>query len=100
MGIKLANNVSTTLSAGIDAVATTLFVTSDAGIPALLTDDYFYATLSSEDETQHEIVKVTSLSPIVAVRGQDGTTARSWAAGTKFSLRPCRAAMLDWLRFS
>lgn len=36
MGIKLANYVSTTLSAGIDAVATTLFVTSTVGIPELL----------------------------------------------------------------
>ena len=38
MGIKLANNVSTTLAAGIDASATTLFVTSTVGIPELLAD--------------------------------------------------------------
>ena len=38
MGIKLANNVSTTLAAGIDAVATTLFVTSDTGILARRVD--------------------------------------------------------------
>lgn len=94
MGIKVTNNASGTLNAGINSSATTIVLAAGQGarFPTLGVNDYFYATLI--DTTNNlEIVKVTARSTdtLTVVRGQDGTTARAYSTNDRFELRPTAA---------
>lgn len=85
MKIIAANNASTILSAAISSTATTLTVSSGTGasFPSPLSGaSYFKLTLiDAATESLNEIVHVTSVSGDVftIVRGQEGTTARTWS---------------------
>ena len=98
MAIKFSNNASGTLSSSITAVATTITLTSGNGalFPALSGSDYFYATLC-DSSNNLEIVKVTSRTSdtLVITRAQEGTSARAYAAGDKFELRPTAQGLTD-----
>ena len=87
MGIKFANNVSTALSSAATASDTSLLVTSTAGMPTLADGDYFLLTLDSV--TAVEIVKVTAWTgtTLTVARAQEGTVAKTFAAGTKVEMR-------------
>jgi hypothetical protein len=97
MGIKVANNAFGTLAASLSDVATTLSLNSGEGarFPTLGGSDYFYLTLI-DTSNNVEIVKVTARSSdtMTIVRGQDGTTARSYAVNSRAELRPV-AALFD-----
>lgn len=90
MAIKFKNNASSTLSAGITSVATSLSLSSGEGalFPTLSGSDVFYATLV-DTSNNYEIVKVTARSSdtLTIVRAQDNTTARAFSGGDKFELR-------------
>lgn len=90
MGAKFSNNASATLASSISAVATSIPVTAGQGalFPSLGASEYFYATLM-DSSNNLEIVKVTSRASdtLTVVRGQDGTTARSYSAGDRIELR-------------
>jgi hypothetical protein len=88
MGIKFANNISTTLTVSINAVQTSFDIDSVVGIPALGATDYFYATIVGPISGL-EIVKVTGVSgnTVTCLRGQDGTTAQAWVNNSKFEMR-------------
>lgn len=79
-----SNNARTTLNANISAGDTTLVVASSIGFPSLsLPGDHFFITI--DDGTNLEIVKVTGISGnsfVGCVRGQEGTTARSFISTT------------------
>lgn len=94
--IKFTNNSSATLAASINSTVTTIALTAGQGalFPAAGGGDYFYATLV-DSSNNLEIVKVTSRSVdnLVVLRGQDGTTAKSYIAGDKLELRPVAAAL-------
>lgn len=96
MAVKFTNNASATLAASINTSVTTITVSSTQGalFPSLSGADYFYATLVDASNNL-EIVKVTARSTdtLTVVRGQDGTTARSFTAGDKLELRPVAAAL-------
>jgi hypothetical protein len=96
MPIKFTNNASATLAAGINASATTLSVTAGHGarFPTLGASDYFFATLVDASNNL-EIVRVTARSgdTLTVVRGQDGTTARSFVTGNTIELRLTAAAL-------
>jgi hypothetical protein len=98
MPIKLANNASGTLATAISASDTGLVLTTGDGaeFPTLGAGDYFYATLASSGGTQ-EIVKATARSgdSLTIVRAQEGTTAQSFAAGSRFELRVTAASVND-----
>lgn len=98
-GPLLANNVSTTLTAGVGPSDTLLQLASATGVPAPTAGDYFYATLQDTGGFI-EIVRCTARSglTVTAVRGQDGTTARTFSAGVVFELRPTAQLLrdLDW----
>lgn len=92
MAQKYSNNTSTTLSSSITNVATSISVVSSATFPTITASDYFLATLydiSGSAEINHEIIKVTGVSgtTLTVVRGQEGTTARSFASGTRIEVR-------------
>jgi len=100
MSIKFTNNASATLAASIISSSTSITVTTGQGalFPAIGTGDYFYATLF-DSSNNIEIIKVTARSgdTMTAVRGQDGTTARAWAAADKLELRVVAAALNDFV---
>jgi hypothetical protein len=96
-----ANNAAGTLAIGITNSQTSL--TLNAGQAALFPTptppQSFYVTLTdAATQTLIEIVQVTAVSGNIfsIVRGQDGTTARSWAAGDIVSQRAIRLEMQGW----
>lgn len=90
MSLKLTNNAASTLASAISDTATTITIQSaDAGkFPTLGADDWSRATLTDALDNI-EIVKVTARSGAVltVLRGQEGTTARAWAAGDDIGCR-------------
>jgi hypothetical protein len=97
MGIKVSNNAYGVLAASITDSDTTLSVGSGEGarFPSLGGSDFFYMTLI-DTANNIEIVKVTarSVDTMTVVRGQDGTTARSYSINDRVELRPT-AALFD-----
>jgi hypothetical protein len=95
MAVKFTNNASGTIASSINSTTTTIVLTSGQGtlFPSLGSGDYFYATLV-DSSNNLEIVKVTARSTdtMTVVRGQDGTSGRSYTAGDRFELRPVAAA--------
>jgi hypothetical protein len=98
MGMKFANNATTTLASGINSSVTSLTVATGTGalFPTLSAGDYFYCTLANTSGTI-EIIKVTARSTdtFTIVRGQDNTTATSWLTGDKVELRLVKATLND-----
>ncbi len=101
MGIQLKNNASGTLATAISASDTGIVLTTGNGasFPALGASDYFYATLESTGGT-FEVIKVTARSgdSMTVVRAQEGSTANSFAAGSRIELRVTGAAVTDFLQ--
>lgn len=98
MGIKLKNNVVGFLSTAISASDTgvALQAGNGANFPALGATDYFYATLVSAAGT-YEIVKVTARATdsMTIVRAQEGTTANSFASGSRVEMRVTAQSIID-----
>lgn len=101
MGIQLKNNASGTLATAISASDTGIVLTTGNGanFPALGASDYFYATLESTGGTL-EIVKVTARSgdSMTVVRAQEGSTANSFAAGSRIELRVTAGAVIGYVQ--
>lgn len=95
-----ANNVKSTLTSSIGGADTSLTVTSGEGalFPLVTTSgtDYFYATLISTSGAT-EIVKVTNRATdtMTIVRAQDGTSAGSFASGSRIEMRVVAALVND-----
>jgi hypothetical protein len=86
------NNASTTLAStgGINATALTMVLASAANFPVIVNvGDWFWATLADATNDVWEIVKVTATSgtTFTILRGQDGTTALTWAQGSVIEMR-------------
>jgi hypothetical protein len=98
MTIQWSNNASGALASSISPSSTTIVLAAGQGVEFPLPGggDYFYATLT-DPSNNLEIVKVTARTAdtLTVVRGQDNTTARSYAAGDLLELRPTAAALLD-----
>jgi hypothetical protein len=98
MGIQLKNNAVGYLATAISASDTgaVLQTGNGASFPALGAGDYFYATLESTGGAM-EVVKVTARSgdSLTIARAQEGTTAQSFAAGSRFELRVTAQGYLD-----
>lgn len=90
MGLKLANNALSRLSAGISPTDVTVVLVPGGGaaFPTLGAGDYFPATIVKADGTL-EIVKVTARATdvLTVVRAQENTTAKSFNAGDRLELR-------------
>ena len=94
MGVKVTNNGFGTISAGINSSATTVVLDSGQGarFPTLGSGDFFFGTLV-DTSNNIEIIKVTARSSdsMTITRAQDGTSARAFAIGDRFELRPTAA---------
>jgi hypothetical protein len=102
MGIQLKNNAVGYLATAISASDVGLVLQSGNGanFPSLTSVDYFYATLESSGGTS-EIVKATARSgdSLTIVRAQEGTTANSFAVGSRFELRVTAQSVKDTARY-
>lgn len=102
MPAKFTNNASAPLAASINSSSASITVTTSYGafFPSLGAGEYFYATLTNSSNAI-EIVKVTARSgdTLTAVRGQEGTTALSWAAADKIELRITAADLANFAQF-
>ena len=105
LDVRITNNSTGSLSAGINSVVTELAVKGGEGadFPATTNDLYFYVTLQAEDGAW-EIVKVTerSTDTFTIVRNVDSSTgaAQSFSADDIVSLRPCQAIhddIINWI---
>ncbi len=79
-----ANNVNTTLAAGINSTATTITLTSSAHLPTLAAGEIFALTLNdAATQSVFEIVYVTAITgaTLTVIRGQENTAAQSWLTG-------------------
>lgn len=90
-----ANNAQSTLSAGIDAVDTSISVVDGSSFPLPASEEFFYATLV--DGSTIEIVKVTarSGSTLTVERGQQGTSATSFPSGAAIQNRLTSRTLYD-----
>jgi lysophospholipase L1-like esterase len=98
MPVILKNNVDSALAQAVNASDPAIVVATGTGVrfPALAAGEYFYVTLVSAQGTR-EIVKVTSKSgdTLGIVRAQEGTTANSFAAGSRVEMRVTAASITD-----
>lgn len=98
MGIKLKNNVVGYLNSTISASDTSFVLQSGNGanFPSLGASDYFYATLVNLGGVT-EIVKVTARvgDSFTVARAQEGTTAQSFAAGSRVEMRITAQSVYD-----
>jgi hypothetical protein len=99
MTVQLKNNVASTITTTITASDVGIAVASGTGalFPTLTAGDYFYATLISTGGTQ-EVVKVSARvgDTMTIARGQDSTTAQSFASGSRIEMRVNVAAIQDY----
>jgi hypothetical protein len=98
MTVLLSNNASAAIASSITTSSTTIILAAGQGaeFPIPNATDYFYATLV-DSSNNLEIVKVTNRSAdtLTVVRAQDGTTARSYTAGSLLELRLVAAVIND-----
>ena len=100
MPIKLANNATSTTATAINASDIGVVLATGGGtvFPALAAGEYFYITFESSGGT-YEIAKATARvgDSLTIVRAQEGTTAQSFAAGSRVELRITAASINDLL---
>ena len=103
MGVALVkNNAYSTLAATLSSADTSLSVAVGTGVrfPSISvgSGDFFFLTLI-DTANNLEVVKVTATSTdtFTVVRGQDGTTARTYAATSRVELRPSQGLFDDKL---
>lgn len=100
MGVKLKNNAVGYLSTAISASDVGISLQSGNGsvFPSLNAGDYFYATIASAAGT-YEVVKVTARigDALTIARAQEGTTANSFASGSRIELRVTAQGIIDAL---
>lgn len=85
---KVVNNAVTTLSSPVTTTSQgSITVNSAVGFPSLGPNEYFYATISDASNVP-EIVQVTGMvsNVMTVLRGQDGTSPRTFAAGATVAL--------------
>ncbi len=91
MARLFADNADTTLASGINSSVTSITLTDAGDFPSPISPDYFIATITQAGatETSWEKVKVTARSGnvLTVVRGQEGSTAATWAGSDKFEIR-------------
>jgi hypothetical protein len=105
LDVRITNNATGSLFAGIDAVVVELIVKGGEGadFPVTSDDIYFYVTLQGEDGSW-EIVKVTerATDTFTIERNVDSSTgaAQAFSADDIVSLRPCQAIhddIVNWI---
>lgn len=101
MGVVLKNNAVGYLQSAITASDTGIVLTvgTGANFPSLAAGEYFYATISI-GSVPVEIIKVTARSgdTLTVVRGQEGTSASNFSAGSAVELRVTAQSVTDAIK--
>lgn len=101
MPALFSNNASATLASSISSSATTITVSTGQGalFPTMAAGEYILATLT-DSSNNLEVVKITNrVSDVLTVlRGQDGTTARAYAAADRIELRIPASALNNFVQ--
>lgn len=96
MTVKFTNNATSLLSSGVDAVTTTIAITSgdEGNFPTLGAGDWCPITVV-DGAGNMEIMRCTARSGVTltVVRAQEGTTAKSFSAGARVDVRLTSAAL-------
>jgi len=97
MGIKFSNNAATQLTGAAAPSATTISVADASDFPSLGSGEYTFVTLVGPPGL--EVVKVTAISgsTMSVVRGQDGTSPKSYSSGDGVELRMSAALLREGL---
>lgn len=102
MSLVYTNNAQSLLASAIDAVVTTVTVSTGEGarFPTISAGNWFPLTLVKADGTGGEIVKVTGRTGDVLTveRGFEGTTATAFSAGDIVSARITKAFLDEFLK--
>lgn len=99
MARLFANNATSTLASGINNSDNTILLATGEGsrFPSPTGGDYFDITLTQGVglETSWEIAKCTARSgdTLTVTRAQEGTSAATWASGSKVELRLTKAGL-------
>lgn len=96
MGRVYADNATSSLRVAVGPSDTIIEVGDGGAFPTLSAGQHFMATLTQADaETSWEIVKVTAITDdtLTVERAQEGTTAQSWAWGSKIEIRLTKAGL-------
>ena len=97
---KFANNSVSLLTSLVDNTSTLMVVSDGSKFPLITASNYFLITLVGLDqngnESAWEICKVTFRdgNELTVERGQEGTSAQSWAGGTRVELRLTAGSMV------
>lgn len=95
--LKLTNRATSLLATSIDTSTTTLIVASGTEdlFPSLGAGDWCPLVVVDENDN-HEIMRCTARSGVTltVVRGQEGTQAKAFNAGSRVDVRPTAAALL------
>ncbi len=98
MTVILKNNASGFLATSISATDTSIILSTGTGanFPSLTSGQYFYATFSPTSGAS-EIVKCTARSgdTLTVIRAQEGTSALSFAGGSRVELRVTAQSVID-----
>lgn len=83
---RFVNNFATQVAQTFGAADTFLYVTSTAGLPALMEGDYLLLTVfrkTGVEEREHEVVSVTAVTGnmLTVVRSVEGAAASQFLAG-------------------
>lgn len=92
-----SDNAKSTLLASVLASDAALTLVDGSSFPSPGAGDYFVVTITDQPELVRERVRVLSRAGgvLTVVRGQEGTTARDWPAGSKVELRLTARGMMD-----
>ena len=99
MSISLfANNIQTTLASNITSLQTSITLVSTSGLPNPVAGQYFVMTFTNG--ATNEIVWVTNVtgSVITCIRGQEGTSAQTFVAGSYASCFPTAGTMQNLIQ--
>jgi hypothetical protein len=100
MALKITNNATSVLAAGISSTDTALSVSAGTGskFPILAAGDWFPLTVVDAGGG-YEIMRVTARSGDVLTvsRSQEGTAAQSFAPGCRADLRVTAAALMSFV---
>jgi len=100
MAYKAINNAYATLAVAMNATDTIAQVATGKGdlFPVITGTDHTYISLENAAGAE-EVMKVTARAlgsdSMTVVRGQDGTSAKSWLVGDIVECRPCAAVISD-----
>jgi hypothetical protein len=100
MALAVTNFAATATTAAVEQTDTVLPVVTTAGFPSLGSGEFFMLALGEPPTVELAKCTAVGVNRLVLVRGQEGTPARSWPAGTTVRLVVSAAALAEFVQRS